>query len=106
MSLGLGDLKKKKSSATTTTRVVKSVDVESSKSATARPWSASGLGNVAMSDETPHLQAAPLFYLELAGDSRLAHVEEVLVKIEERVTRALEGPLKAAQLFFPKFFAQ
>ncbi|MES2965355.1 MAG: hypothetical protein V4760_15835 [Bdellovibrionota bacterium] len=114
MSLGLGDLKKKQKAAqTNTTRVVTSQS--------ARPWSADGLNtatrpskghkkqevsDIAMNEDAASLQAAPLFYLEVIGDSRLARVEETLVKIEERVTRALEGPLKAAQLFFPKFFAQ
>lgn len=134
MSLGLGDLKKKKSSSPTA-RVVKSVDVETSPvtqtamqekypagawAGGARPWSSTelsaesrprrrknaDLSDIAMNDEASQLQAAPLFFFDLAGDSRLARVEATLVKVEERVTRALEGPLRATQMLFPKFFAQ
>ena len=116
MSLGLGDLKKKKPASVT--KVTRSADVE--QTPVAKPWSTDDLAqrsrskgrkkpetaDIAMNDDSPSLQAAPLFYLELAGDSRLAKVEDALVKIEERVIRALDGPRKAAQLFFPKFFAQ
>lgn len=114
MSLGLGDLKKKQTKTAQAERVTKTAEAAS----VAKPWTTEDLSarprtkgkkdvaDIAMNDESSSLQAAPLFFMELASDSRLAKVEDALLKIEERVVRALDRPLKAAQQIFPKFFAQ
>ena len=64
------------------------------------PWSQSGLAKVGRSrkqttseahinDEWIHLHEAPLFWVDLAADSRLQVIQEKLCKIEDQCLRVL-----------------
>lgn len=78
-------------------------------SRTARPWSSEGLtkgggrnrkrmsvSDVVMNEEWLSAHSAPLFWVDLSKNSRLGQVQELLVKVENRLQDALTVPKRIA----------
>lgn len=119
MSLGLGDLKKKRASTAKSTPHKKGQTRPKypsgawAGSITARPWSVTDLSRPAtsrgrkssvdtdavMNEEWLSEHAAPLFWIDLESESKLARLQEHLVKLESRIDEKVIAPLKTLKNF-------